>query len=336
MSRSALCLALALGLPAVVPAQSGGSRQAQGQAAVDAAAAQARELPTLGIQLGAAAAQSGRALPPARPAAAVDELLAADRAFAADAAKRGLAGLTAMFDREVIMPLPNGTMARGKAAAEAALRASPANLTGRPSWSPVRGGISADGRHGFTFGYMTVATPGAPERLMKYMSYWVKGAEGWRVAAFKRSPRPDGELTAPLPPSLPPQIDASTPTAAVRDDDKASLAAAERAFSDQARLIGLGAAFAKFGSEDAANMGRGAAFTLGPKSIGAEIDAGAPPALSWASDGVTVAGSGDLGVSWGMIRMEAGAYPERATGIIPFFTVWRRPSRSEPWRYIAE
>ena len=37
-----------------------------------------------------------------------------------------------------------------------ALRANPDNAGARLEWAPIRGGISADGQHGFTFGYMTV------------------------------------------------------------------------------------------------------------------------------------------------------------------------------------
>ena len=51
---------------------------------------------------------------PATPQAAVDELLAADRAFSAASAKTDLvSGLAAMFDADVIMPLPNGQFAEG-------------------------------------------------------------------------------------------------------------------------------------------------------------------------------------------------------------------------------
>ena len=52
------------------------------------------------------------------PRAAVDELLAADRAFSAAAAKVDVtAGLSAMFADDVMMPTPGGAFVEGKAAA---------------------------------------------------------------------------------------------------------------------------------------------------------------------------------------------------------------------------
>src|SRR5215204_2767450 len=64
------------------------------------------------------------------PKAAVDELLAADRAFSAASAKTDVvAGLSAMFADDVVMPVPSGRFAEGKSAAKAAL-ASNADNTG--------------------------------------------------------------------------------------------------------------------------------------------------------------------------------------------------------------
>src|SRR5207248_2668477 len=87
----------------------------------------------------------------ASPQSAVDDLLAADRAFAAASAKTDLvSGLTAMFADDVVIPMPPGQFVDGRTAVAAALRTNADNLTSRTDWTPMRGGISSDGQHGFT------------------------------------------------------------------------------------------------------------------------------------------------------------------------------------------
>ena len=274
------------------------------------------------------------------PRAALDGLLAADRAFAAASARTDLvSGISAMFAPDVVMPLPNGSFAESAEAATAALRENPANTGARAEWAPVRGGISADGQHGFTFGYMTLHQADGTAVPAKYLAYWVRQPAGWRVAVYRRSRRPEGAVsTDPLPPALPGRMVPPSADRAAWEAHRASLDAAERAFSDESQTIGLGPAFAKWGSDDAMNMGRGAAFTLGAASIGAEIGAGSPgpSPLSWAPDRVIVASSGDLGVTIGRIRQNTPPADASAPSSFPFFTIWRRPTPTSPWRYIAE
>src|SRR5690606_20506568 len=118
------------------------------------------------------------------PGAVVDELLAADRAFSAASADTDLvSGLSAMFADDVVMPIPPGSFAEGAEEAIAALRANPANAGARATWVPVRGGVAADGRHGFTFGYMTIRRADGTDAPAKYLSYWIRRPEGWRVVA---------------------------------------------------------------------------------------------------------------------------------------------------------
>jgi ketosteroid isomerase-like protein len=276
------------------------------------------------------------------PRAAVDELLAADRAFSVASAKTDLvAGLSAMFANDVVIPSPPGKFVDGKAAAVAALRENADNATSRTEWTPVRGGVSVDGTHGFTAGFMTIRRLDGTTMPLKYLAYWVKHAEGWRVAVYKRvragaAPPSLALMPAALPDRiLPPSTDES---AIARF--RASLDQAERAFSDAAQKIGLGPAFAQFGSPDALNLGGGSepGLVVGPDNIARLVSAGQPAtgsSLSWAPDKVIVASSGDLRVTIGMIRPNtAPAAGEPAA--FPFFTIWRRASPSDPWRYVAE
>jgi len=272
------------------------------------------------------------------PQQAVDELLAADRAFSATSAVTTVVpGLTPMFSADVIMPGPGGTFARGVAAVVDALKANPDNLTGRVDWTPIRGGISADGLQGFTFGFMTLRKADGTTVPLKYMTYWVKGAEGWRAAAYKRARRPEGDVSLTLmPASLPPALVAPT---VVTDAMRTGLVAAERAFSDEAQQIGLGPAFAKFGRPDAVNLGGpgNAGYVVGADAIAKLVGAGQPATgspLAWSCETPIVASSDDLGVSIGFIRPNKSPSDGSTLPPSPFFTIWRK--LNGVWKYIAE
>jgi ketosteroid isomerase-like protein len=276
----------------------------------------------------------------ASPQAVVDDLLAADRAFSAASAKTDVvSGLGAMFADEVVVPLPTGGFAEGRNAAVAALRANADNLTSRADWTPVRAGISADGQHGFTAGFMTLHRPDDSTMSLKYLAYWVKQPAGWRVRAYKRTRGAAAPPLEVMPSVLPAQLVEPSSAAATIARHEESLAAAERAFSNDAQKIGLGPAFAQWGSADAINLGgpTDAGLIVGNDAIAKSVGAGGPAtgsAVSWGPDRVIVASSGDLGVSIGIIRRN-DPVPNQP-GSFPFFTIWRRPNPNAPWRYIAE
>lgn len=278
---------------------------------------------------------------PVTPQTVVDELLATDRGFATKAANVGvIAALMPMFAGDVVMYVPGTAPVEGKAAAEAALRGNPDNVKSRARWTPVRGGVSADAHHGFTVGYMTVTNPAGENIPVKYLAYWIKTAEGWRVAVYRRSRAPQAPPSIEvMPASLPTQI------VPVRKDPQAmvtlvaDLKQAEQSFSDAAQQIGLGPAFAKFGGPDAINLGRGPTIVVSAEAIGNAIGADAPDPVSpvvWSADRAIVASSGDLGVTLGTIRQKAPGADGKPAPPIPFFTIWRRADAKSPWRYIAE
>jgi ketosteroid isomerase-like protein len=276
------------------------------------------------------------------PKAAVDELLAADRAFSVASAKTDVVtGLSAMFADDVMMPVPAGQFAEGKSAAAAALAANADNAKSRLEWTPVRAGISADLQHGFTLGFMTLHRPDGTDTPLKYLAYWVKKPDGWRVAAYKRNRAAAAPSSLPkLDPALPARAVAVSKDAAAIARHKATLDEAERAFSRDARRIGLGAAFAQYGSADAIHLGPPgeAGLVVGVDAVARGVAGtdplNTPAAISWGPDKSIVASSGDLGVTIGMIRPDAPAAGQRAA--FPFFTIWRRPDTGAPWRYIAE
>jgi hypothetical protein len=275
------------------------------------------------------------------PAEVADELLAADRAFAAEAADEGLLpALSRMFAADVIVPAPGGVFVHGKDAAIDLLRTNPTNEGSRASWAPLRAGVSADGLHGFTFGYMTILRPDSTEALAKYMTYWERQAEGWRARAWKRAPRETADVAgqARMDPALPARlVEPETDPDVIRAHEQ-SLAEIERAFSRDAQSIGLDAAFVRYGSADAVNMGPpNGPYLVGAEAIGRMVGEGEPASgssVSWGPDeGVIVASSGDLGITFGRIRSND---PAADAPPFPFYTIWRRASPDAPWRYVAE
>jgi hypothetical protein len=276
----------------------------------------------------------------ADPARAVEELLAADRAFAAASAQLPVAdALPRMFAADVVMPTPDRTFARGVEQTTAVLRANAENLRARVTWQPLRGGVSADGRHGFTYGFMTMTRPDSTRAPLKYLAYWVRDEGGWRVAAYKRARRPEGAVsTDVMSPALPPRALLPGDAAMVARYSR-ELDSTERAFSSEAGRIGLGPAFRMYAAPDAMNMGgpSNAGFVFGPDAIGQAVGGGGPPGgaqITWAPEQTIVAPSGDLGVTIGWISPVTP--PESGPRRVPFFTIWRRDSPSQPWRFVAE
>jgi ketosteroid isomerase-like protein len=278
----------------------------------------------------------------ADPQETVDGLLAADRAFATAAKATDLvSAISNMFVANVVMQAPGGHV-RGRDSAVKALSANADNKRSRVEWTPVFAGVSSDGEHGFTVGYMTIMRPDGSAQPAKYVAYWVRAESGWRVAAYKRVPRPAGDVSLTvLPASLPVRALPSGDAATVqRYADELSLA--EHAFSRDAGPMGLGAAFEKWGAPDAVNAGgQGSAeFVRGPQAIARSVSAGLTPdvRITWAPEQVIVSSTGDLGVSIGTIHIAQAATAGNAVAArdVPFFTIWKRRKPADPWRYVAE
>lgn len=274
------------------------------------------------------------------PQQVADELLAADRAFSSASSKTDLvSGLAAMFADDVAMPSPTGVVYGAQKAVEA-IRANPANAGAKVEWTPARVGISSDGRHGFTAGFMTVHRADGTTAPAKYMSYWEKQGSGWRVVAYKRAAAKAAAPAIPMGYVLPKKIVASSADAAAVERARESLANAERSFSTDAQTMGIGPAFKKYGSPDAANFGGPdtPTFVFGNEAIGDQVGQNAPPNTSpvnWGPEKTIIAPSGDFGVTIGyIVRNQPGPDGKIAPGQ-PFFTIWQKDATGA-WRYIAE
>ena len=291
------------------------------------------------LVLALACSGGGEPASQADPRAAVDSLLEVDRGYARAAADtNAITAPAAMFAPDVFLRAPGDQLTEGRDRAIEALRSNPANLQAHLTWAPVRGGISADGQHGFTYGYMEARNPDSSVTHLKYLSYWVRGAEGWKVRAYRRAPRAAAAAATMIAPALPPRLVPVTTDSAIVQGYARELDQAERAFSDEAQRIGVGRAFVAHGSADAMNFGgpTDTTFVMSAAAIGGGMgfdDSTTGATLSWAPDHVVVASSGDLGVTIGFIdQNDSTAMPRR----FPFFTVWRRESPSARWLYVAE
>jgi len=271
------------------------------------------------------------------PQRTVDELFAVDRQHARDAQQLNVVdALGGIFTDDVVMSAL-GAFYNGREAALTQLRSVPENLNGRLEWAPLRGGISADGQHGFTFGFMTLVRADSTRLPLKYLAYWVKKPVGWKVAVYRRVARAAGDVSLAIrEPSLPGRSVDVTRDAKIIARHARELGDAERDFSTLAGKIGLGPAFTQNAAPDAMNMGgpQSADFLFGPEAIGAGVGAGqtGPSTLTWGPDTVLVASSGDLGVTIGhIVAPGSSGQPARR---IPFFTVWKKVGGI--WKFVAE
>ena len=249
-----------------------------------------------------------------------------------------------MFAPGVIMPGPPGTLHRGLDAATASLRANPDNVEGRVEWTPIRVGLSADGQHGFTFGFMTLQRKDGTRLPLKYMSYWVKGSDGWRVAGYKRARRPEGEVSlTPMAPLLPAALVARRRVRRSRGDPPVkSLADAERAFSDEAQTDRARRRLHQVGQRDRGEHGRPEQRRLcrgpgGHRQVGGRRRAGTD------EPGRLVHRGRAHGVerrSRHLVRLHPPQRQARrrhdAAGHAVLHHLASRPAPTSPWRYIAE
>ena len=279
------------------------------------------------------------------PQAAVDELLNADRAFSVASDKTDLVtGISAMFADEVIMPNPAGVAYRNAkgdrgaarqsgecrrahrvdAASRRHLRRWPSRLHRRLSWRCGR------------------PTAGRPARSGTWPTGRSSREDGgcWSTSACSAK-APPSQLK-PMANVLPRQIVAPSANAATIEQYRKSLADAETAFSNEAQKIGIERRVHEVRKSPrpstlAAYDVQG--FLVGNEEIGKSVGAGAPPTgspVSWGPDKTIVAASGDFGVTIGYIVANAPGADGKPQPRRPFFTIWRRDSPKDPWRYIAE
>ena len=115
------------------------------------------------------------------------DLMKADQAFAADTARRGLAGWMDWFAEDAVIFPQDEPAVRGKEAMAAYYAKSHFDPT-RLTWQPVDADVSADGTAGMTWGtwqFTMTDEDGTEHRSSgKYLTAWHRQDDGsWKVTA---------------------------------------------------------------------------------------------------------------------------------------------------------
>lgn len=260
-------------------------------------------------------------------------LLAADRAYSAAAASGNLVdAIVSMLAPNSVVVAPGPGFARGPAQARALLMANPNNVLSKFAWAPIRGDVSSDGTHGYTYGYGDITLPSGAVVPVKYQSYWERQPDGaWKVSAYKRVGRGPGavRLTPPAGFETPDDKHRRHFPHTTAADAVAQARTADVAFSDLAQLENTGDAFAAFAAPDAVHSGGPVEFAFGPQEIAAlfaEFPAGS---FSWRPEIADAPESGDLAFTVGFVYAPNGAIAGK------YYTIWQRQTDGS-WLFVAD
>ena len=289
---------------------------------------------------GLACAASGGEGGPASLDDARASLRSADSAYSALAGREGWSvALLAMRAEDGFLVRGAETPPRSEPAVRALLASDTLLGAATATWRPIRWDVSADRAHGYSYGYVDAVRPDGRPLPGKYSAYWRRGEDGgWRVVAYRRAPRPPGDLP-PAPEGFGPPAD--TVYAPRPPADRAALvdsvAANERAFSALAQTeAGLGGAFAAFAAPDGVNFGRGPGMVWGREAIASQFEGyPADQGFTWEPDIVEVAPSGDLAFTTGPVYPLGGEDGVRPLPVGRYFSIWRRQPDGS-WKYVID
>lgn len=247
-----------------------------------------------------------------------EALLNADRAVAERTQALGLArGFLPALGEQAAYLHPGAPLIRGTDKIRELLEAADTN--GQVTWAPSFGDVSADGRLGYSYGYLR-----ASGNRGKYLACWLKDAGGWRIVAYARS------RMTPISDSLPPAR-APAPASPVRGaGDPSELMRADSTFAALSVARGARAAFISYATADAISFGGGPSLNQGREAIGAAFD-GFPSGavLAWWPVAAVIAESGDLGCTVGEAAIASlNQYSK-------YLTIWKR-QRDGRWKFVAD
>lgn len=270
-----------------------------------------------------------------------ESLLEADRAHAARSASTNLVdGVVGMLAEDATIFVPTGVL-QGREAIRARLALSATNRTSTLTWTPVRVDVSADGVHGYSYGYSEQTLADGRLFVGKYISYWKRASTGdWQVVAYKRLLREPVTIpyVAPAGFETPdyhhyrtfPPTDAATLMEDVMDTD--------RAFSALSATDGAPAAFAQFIAPDGAVLGPFAEIAFGTERVMASYEGAGPGALVWRPLMGDVAATGDLAFTIGDAeireRREDGTMSD-PIAVVWYLSIWKR-QRTGEWRLVID
>ncbi len=264
--------------------------------------------------------------------AALDSLVAAERAFAKTSEEKGFRGAFLDFladDGLLFRPDPvNGKeFMRGRPA-------SPALL----SWYPILAEVSLDGDLGYTTGPWEFRAKGKDDPEVAAYGYfatiWRKQADGsWKALLDHgtENPKPSSVAAVSIAPANPAKVERSALPKVDAEAEKTALLAADRAFAKAAET-GSAAAYLGVVADQARLQREGHPPFVGSEAIRAALAEDAGP-RTWEPAGAVVASSGDLGSTYGIAKRRSvdGAWFDADT----YFRIWKKQPGG-PWKLIHE
>lgn len=246
----------------------------------------------------------------------LDEVIAAERAFAADAQTRGwVAAFKAFAAAEAIVFQPDPVNAQAMLAQRPD---QPADTSLK--WWPIWAGVAASGELGFTTGPYVIGDNAA---FGHYFTVWQKQPDGaWRWI-FDGGPR--SAARSPFGPDTEPARLA--PTASRSADAAAAMlevAAAEKALA-RAATANVAAAYLAVLADDGRIMGSTAPPAIGRAAFADEL-ARRSAAIEFTALGGTAAQAGDLSFTYGTAAWTENDTPRRGH----YARIWQK--RAAGWR----
>jgi ketosteroid isomerase-like protein len=269
-----------------------------------------------------------------------DSLLAVDAARGDLATRQGLTAAAAgWLDTGVVYLRAGAPILYSRAAALSVLGDAPVERS-TYQWRPLGGGVSRDGRGGYTFGIVTTAMPNADGppaiRSDRYVAFWRRGPDNvWRIIAYADVGGPPLSASAAIPTAeLPPTpaIPRGRRAEAVRQ-----VRQADSAFALAADLQGTGVAFATYVAPQGVVFS-GSEIVMGIDAVRALYDEQQRTGgtLNWRPVYADAVDSGDLGLTVGeYVFTGRGANGTVVQRFGKYLTIWKKQPGGE-WRFVVD
>lgn len=246
-----------------------------------------------------------------------EALLATDRTLAERTASLGLTdGFVPALNEHAAYLHPGAPLLRGADKIRAFFQT--ADSADRITWTPAFADVSADGRLGYSYGFLR-----SNGNRAKYLACWRKDQNNWRIVAYARS------RMVPVTDSVVPTRRVTLGAPVQGPGDPSELIRADSLFSAMSVSQGAKPAFLAYATDDAISFGGGPGMNEGRQAIGAAFD-GFPSGavLTWWPVAAVIAESGDLGCTVGEAKIESLKQYSK------YLTIWRR--QRDGWKFVAD
>jgi ketosteroid isomerase-like protein len=264
-------------------------------------------------------------------------LLSADTAFASTTTAQGLVqGFISAFADSAIYEQTGEPIIVGRANIQATLTALYTTPGYSLTWKALFADVSSAGDVGYTYGEASQVDPpgdtilGPGKQPLLYIAFWRRTAGVWKVEAFMTSPGsatptvPTGSYATPTNATAPAYISVG------KAGDRASVLAADQAFSDLSVYVGQDSSFTMYA--DTFGVQTGNDFVYGKTAIRSYYGATTTQqVLSWTPTLADVASSNDLAYTAGPYVFIGGG----TSFYGQYLSIWKREPSGD-WRYLQD